>query len=102
MKYPNSSESILSPGPFSQLIAIKNCPCSDGKSRNVRNIGVPDTAWTAPGRVSVDGKTVTGFITCDENGYKFHANKYGKNGHLLVGAYEGHTGHVLKPTMRRK
>jgi hypothetical protein len=83
MKYPNGSESVLSPGPFAQLIKVLNCPCSDGESRTIRRIGVPDTAFSAPGDTRVKGKTVTGFVTCDEEGYIFIANEFGKNGHLL-------------------
>ena len=83
MKFPNGSELVFSAGPWAQLIAVRNCPCSDGVNRNVRNIGVPDTFFSVPGRVSVRGKTVSGFVTCDENGYRFIAYSYGKNGHLL-------------------
>jgi hypothetical protein len=83
MKYPNGSESVMSPGPFSQLIAVKHCPCEDGRVRLVKEIGTPDTYWTAPGRIHVKGRTVTGFVSCDEEGYTFHANKSGKNAYFL-------------------
>jgi len=81
--YKNKSESVLSPGPFSQLIKILNCPCADGVRRTIHRIGTPDTMWTAPGRVYVKGRTITGFISSNDEGYKFHANKYGKNYGLL-------------------
>lgn len=83
MIYPNGSKSILSTGPWAQLLYVTNCPCDDGKRRTVRNIGVPDTAWTCPGSVTVKGKSVRGFISCDETGYHFTANRHGKNYHLL-------------------
>ena len=72
--------------------------CADGKVRAFRFIGEADTVWTRPARVTVDGRTVSGFVTCDTwnepdtdprtygdddpiNGkhYRFHANKYRKN-----------------------
>jgi hypothetical protein len=83
MRYPNGSEAVLSSSPWQQLIGVKRCPCSDGRPRRVTHIGVPDTFWTAPGRVVVKGKTVTGFVSCDERGYTFHANAFGKNAGLL-------------------
>lgn len=83
MKYPNGSESVMSPGPWSQLIAVRHCPCKDGKARLVKEIGVPDTYFSAPGRIHVRGKTITGFVSCSEEGYTFHANKSGKNAYLL-------------------
>ncbi len=79
MKYPNGSESVLSPGPWAQLTKVLNCPCEDGVKRTVHNIGIPDTFFSAPGRVYAKGKTVAGFITCDEDGYRFVAYKYRKN-----------------------
>lgn len=33
MIYPNGSESVLTPGPWAQLHAVRHCPCSDGKAR---------------------------------------------------------------------
>lgn len=88
MIYPNGSEAVMSPGPWSQLIGVKHCPCEDGKARRVYRIGVPDTVYSAPGRVSVDGCTVSGFVTHSKDGYKFLAYSYGKNGHLIVNPQE--------------
>jgi len=85
MIYPNGSESVLSPGPFSQLWAVKHCPCVDGVARRARITGQPDTFFSVPAQVKVKGVTVTGFVTSDENGYRFIAHKYRKNGHLLPG-----------------
>ena len=90
MKYENGSESIMSRGPFSQLIRVLNCPCSDGKVRSVRVTGQPDSAWTVPASTRVRGKTVTGFLTLAptylegvKEGYVFYSNILGKNGGLL-------------------
>jgi hypothetical protein len=82
MKYPNGSESILSRGPWSQLVAIRGAVCSDGKAR-VARVGNPDTHFSAPASVKVRGRTVTGFVTCDNDGYRFTANTFGKNAALL-------------------
>jgi hypothetical protein len=44
-----------------------------------------DTWFSVPARVSVKGKTVTGFVTMNDAGvgYEFIAYSTGKNGHLL-------------------
>ena len=39
--------------------------CEDGKVRAFTFTGEPDTVWTRPARVSVNGRTVSGFVTCD-------------------------------------
>jgi hypothetical protein len=83
MKYPNGSESVLSCGPWAQLIGVKNCMCSDGKARTVSRMAEADTFFSMPGSVKVRGKSVRGFVSCDDQGYTFHAYKYRKNGNLL-------------------
>lgn len=86
-KYANGATVQYSPSPFSSLAAVEHCPCEDGKARFVRITGEPDTAFSVPARttVKVSGKTktVTGFVTFDESGPTFIANKYGKNGALI-------------------
>ena len=82
MLYPNGSESVLSRGPWSQLVQVRNVECADGKRRNTCRIGIADTMWTCPAAVRVAGKTVTGFLECSDNGYTFTASKYGKNGQI--------------------
>lgn len=83
MNYPNGSESVISLDSWGQLIGVKHCPCEDGIARRVKEIGVPDTAFSAPGRIQVKGKTISGFVTCDDQGYRFISNKHSKNAHLL-------------------
>lgn len=83
MKYPNGSEPVLGPFPFAQLVGVKHCPCGDGRPRLVFRVGQPIDYWSAPGYVTVKGKTVAGFITCDEDGYQFIAYPNCRNGHLL-------------------
>lgn len=83
MKYDNGSESVLSRFPFAQLVKVRNVPCSDGKRRTTCRVSTPDTFFSVPAAVRVKGKTVAGFLTCEEDGWKFTANQYGKNGAML-------------------
>ena len=85
MKYPNGSESILSKSPWCYLVAIKNCPCEDKISRTVRVNLQPETFFSIGGRISVRGKTVSGYVTCGEDGYSFHARKSSKNYKYMIG-----------------
>ena len=83
------AEVILSRGPWAQLVQIKNALCSDGVRRTTCRLGMPDTAFSVPAAVRVKGKTVTGFVTCDDSPdgreWYFIAYKNGKNGNLLPG-----------------
>lgn len=74
--------------PFARLLAVRGALCSDGKRRTARVTGEPDTFFSLPARVKVRGRTVTGFLTVDRSDpsvreWRFHANRFGKNGHLL-------------------
>jgi hypothetical protein len=90
MKSANGSESVQTPGPWSQLAAIRSCPCSDGKRRTARITGQPDTMFSCPASVKAKGKTVTGFVTTApdykegvKEGWIFQPNKFGKNASVL-------------------
>jgi hypothetical protein len=90
MLYPNGSIAVISHGPWAQLIAIKHCLCSDGRTRFARITGQPDTFFSVPASVKVQGKRVTGFVTMAptyregvKEGYIFQANQFGKNAALL-------------------
>jgi hypothetical protein len=48
--------------------------CEDGVNRVIR-CGIPDTVFSIPGRVQIDGKMVKGFVSSDEAGFKFTAYK---------------------------
>lgn len=89
---PQGAKVHHSPGPFSSLAAIENCPCEDGKRRFVRITGEPDTFFSVPARTSVrhNGKnvTVSGYVTYNDDEPEFRAYSYGKNGHLLKGKGE--------------
>jgi hypothetical protein len=59
------TQSFLSPGPWSQLVAV-TAICPDGKIRKVR-VGTADTYFTAPGRCRVAGINVHGYVTKVDN-----------------------------------
>jgi hypothetical protein len=71
-------------------VAVQKALCADGVRRYARITSEPDTFFSIPAQVKVQGKTVSGFITGrerddGESDYSFVAYSYGKNGHLLVG-----------------
>ena len=62
---------------------IDSVLCQDGKRRKLKRLGTPDTYFSIPAAITVNGKTVTGFVTSDDGTYCFTANKFGKNAYLL-------------------
>lgn len=82
---------------FLGITKVTNIVCTDGKRRTFTATALPDTFFSVPGRVKVNGVTVTGFLTSDsvempDGGeaprYRFVANSYGKNGHLLPNSWD--------------
>ena len=79
-------------GPWHVLHRV-NVVCMDCKVRRatINSPGEPDTWFSTAARVKVNGKTVSGWITPDDNYgdanvvtvYRFYAWDSGKNGHLL-------------------
>lgn len=67
--------------PFRQVVAVLAL-CSDNRHRWAR-VGQPDSYFSAPGRVSVGGKTVSGFVAFDDDTYTFHASRNGRNARKL-------------------
>jgi hypothetical protein len=65
--------------------------CSDGKVRALARIAITaDTFFSVPSAVKVAGRTVSGFVTTDDDdegnvSVRFIAYSYGRNGHLLPG-----------------
>jgi hypothetical protein len=61
--------------------------CADGKTRSALILNHPDTFFSVPARVKVQGKTVTGFVylhgSSDEKELRFSASAWMKNAHLL-------------------
>jgi hypothetical protein len=68
--------------------------CTDGKIRKVKRISsTADTFFSVPASVEVrvhrKRHTVAGYVTMDDDGVRFIAYSYGKNGHLLPGTKVG-------------
>ena len=68
------------------LTYVKGILCKDGIKRIYHKTGEPDTFFSMPGYVTVKGKTVTGYLTTNNDGaYEFRPYAYGKN-HNLIGS----------------
>jgi hypothetical protein len=72
-------------GPFAQVVAVRAL-CSDNRERWAR-VGIPDSYFSAPARVSVGGRTVSGFVSFSDKGSTFHAGKRGRNARKLPGEH---------------
>lgn len=73
-------------GPWQVPVKVLDCLCSDGVRRVATITGAPDTYFSIPARVTVKGKTVSGFVMTRsgfEDDYEFVAYTYRKNGNLL-------------------
>lgn len=80
---PNGSRCYYTPGEFKSVAKVENCPCEDGRRRNTFATAEPDTFFSIPACVYVGKKTVGGFLSSDEEGWKFTAYSYGKNAGLI-------------------
>lgn len=89
-------------GPWDIPVKVRAL-CADGVLRTARTVQSPDTFFSLPARVTVRGKTVSGYITSENNplvayrtiqgalalGYVFIPYQYGKN-HAQLPAWLGH------------
>lgn len=96
MEYADGTSLIQNPGPWGGWMKGRAL-CSDGVVRAVRfpRGGHADTFFSVPATVTVQGKTVTGFVmVSSRDGYdtvtdddpavvRFTAYSFGRNGHLL-------------------
>jgi len=58
--------------------------CPDGRVRTTKRIAATaDTFFSIPASVTVQGKTVSGYVTFDDDTVKFVPYKYGKNGGIF-------------------
>lgn len=71
--------------PFREIVAVRAL-CSDNRERWAR-VGIPDSYFSAPARVSVGGRTVSGFVSFYDRGPTFHASKRGRNARKLPGEH---------------
>lgn len=74
-------------GPWSQTIKMKNVLCEDGRERTIHTRD-PDTFFTVPGRTWARGKTVTGFVSYDNDLERFTFKAGGKHRDLLTSSSE--------------
>lgn len=82
-------------GPWHIPVCVKHALCVDGVRRYAWIGGrQPDTFFSIPAKVKVQGKSVLGYITgCETDGkqdYAFHAVTYGKNYKLLARSKDEH------------
>lgn len=66
-------------GPWAQILAVRAL-CSDNVERWAR-VGIPESHFSAPARVSVGGRTVSGFVSFggSDDPTTFHASRKGRN-----------------------
>ena len=61
-------------GQWNHPLAMKAI-CEDGVIRTIRLNQQADTFFSWPGRTTIKKKSVTGWVSCDDGVYHFHANK---------------------------
>jgi hypothetical protein len=78
-------------GPFSAAFIAGAALCPDGRVRRLKRLGLPDTMFSVPAAVTVNGRTVTGFVTVQTRGgfstasdddpmiVRFIPHSYGRN-----------------------
>ena len=82
--YPNGSRSYRTADPFASVARVENCPCEDGGRRTAFATAEADTFFSVPACTYVGKKTVGGFLTFDEEGWRFVVTMEGKNAHLIA------------------
>jgi len=80
---PNGSRVYYTDGPFSSIAKIERCLCEDGIHRTAQATAEPDTFFTIPACVYIQSKTVAGFVTHTEDGWKFITDTQRKNASLI-------------------
>ena len=82
--HTNGSIAFRTPFPFAALSKIKNCPVKGTELRRTASItGQPDTYFSIPARIKYKEKMISGFVSCDDEGYYFVPYQYGKNYSIL-------------------
>lgn len=85
---------LVTYGPWHIPVCVKHALCADGKRRYAKITSPePDTFFSIPASVHVQGKTITGYITGRETDgdpdYEFRAVRTGKNYALLPNEEKG-------------
>jgi hypothetical protein len=82
-EHPNGCKSFDTPG-HHHLSKVSNCPVAGTTLRLTATIsGEPDTWFSIPAKIQYKRKTISGFISADEDGFHFVPYQYGKNYHIL-------------------
>lgn len=83
--FENGAIGYWTPGGFRSWARFENVPCDDHVRRLVYVTGEPDTMFSTPASVRVKGKTVSGFVSFDNDpaGPRFTAYSYAKNAKLI-------------------
>lgn len=81
--HPNGSKEHRTPGPFNSLAKVEACPCEDGVARTAHATAEPDTFFSIPACVYVGRKTVSGFLSSDESGWRFTVDRGSVNQALV-------------------
>lgn len=53
-------------GPWGRLVRVRNVLRPDGRYGTAEITGEPDTFWTAPARMSIDGRKIAGHVSTDD------------------------------------
>jgi hypothetical protein len=56
------------------LARVKGAVCDDGQRRTAYVTGEPDTFFSIPARVNVGKRSVSGWLGCEDNLYRFHGD----------------------------
>jgi hypothetical protein len=79
-EFPNGSKIFRTPFPFASISKVKNCPIAGTDIRlTVYITGQPDTFFSVPARTQYKKKSVSGFVSCNDEGYYFVPYLYRKN-----------------------
>lgn len=83
-EFASGAALLYSRGPWASLVGARRVLCPDGKRRYAVVTGEPDTFFSVPARVTVAGRSVSGFVATDnDQDVCFTANPDGKNAALL-------------------
>lgn len=86
--HQNGSMAFYTPGPFASLAKVEDCPCEDGVRRTAHATAEADTFFSIPACVYVTVarkcKTVSGFLSHNEEGWRFTVDRGGVNQALVT------------------
>lgn len=56
------------------LARVKGAVCDDGTRRTAYVTGEPDTFFSIPARVNIGKRSVSGWLGCEDNLWRFHGD----------------------------